>query len=268
MFERYLNKIGLSASVACDETGLNDLHQAQVFSIPFENLSVLLEQPIHLDLESLISKLVERQRGGYCFELNGLFTWALNKVGFACETRLARVQFRNPTPGTRTHQISIVTVNGKKYFCDVGFGGPGLRRPMPFEFDRIEIQSGDEYRLRRDSEFGVAFEGKTSNGWLTLYVFAEEKTLPVDIVMANHFTSTFSESVFKSNLMAALTAENNRHTLMNNEYAFVSATQRDPQQWNTSDQVIAGLRSKFGIYLDAEEQQKLSSVLQKILIKN
>ena len=73
----YLQRIGLDSVPAPDWEGLRHLHHAQFFSIPFENLDIQLGQLIKLDSRSLIDKLIYKQRGGYCFELNGLLLMAL-----------------------------------------------------------------------------------------------------------------------------------------------------------------------------------------------
>ncbi|MGH2486980.1 MAG: arylamine N-acetyltransferase, partial [Ktedonobacterales bacterium] len=50
---------------------LRALHQAHLLAVPFENLSIHYDQPITLEDATLYDKIVRRQRGGFCYELNG-----------------------------------------------------------------------------------------------------------------------------------------------------------------------------------------------------
>ena len=81
--QAYMARVGYSGPVAPTESVLCALHRAQVFAIPFENLDIHLGRPIRLDAASLWAKLVNGQRGGYCYELNGLFLLVLRRLGFA-----------------------------------------------------------------------------------------------------------------------------------------------------------------------------------------
>ncbi|HLE74088.1 MAG TPA: arylamine N-acetyltransferase, partial [Anaerolineales bacterium] len=79
----YLARIKYSLPVRVDLESLRGLQLAHMLSVPFENLDIVpLRKPIHLDEESLWDKIVERRRGGFCYELNGLFAWLLKQIGF------------------------------------------------------------------------------------------------------------------------------------------------------------------------------------------
>ena len=129
----YLRRIGLQEPPKGDLAGLRALHLAHATSIPFENLDVQVGLPIRLDLASLQAKLVQRRRGGYCFEHNTLFQSALEAIGFeaiACE---ARVRLGAPVLLPRTHMLLLVRLDGGDWLADVGFGGEGLLGPVPLD---------------------------------------------------------------------------------------------------------------------------------------
>jgi len=69
----YLNRVGVTGPTAGDAAGLRTLHRAHQMTVPFENLSIHLAEPISLDERDLIDKIVRRRRGGFCYELNGVF---------------------------------------------------------------------------------------------------------------------------------------------------------------------------------------------------
>src|SRR6516225_2654162 len=77
----YLNRVGVTAPVVCDAAGLRTLHRAHQLTVPFENLSIHLAEPISLAERDLIDKIVRRRRGGFCYELNGTFALLLEALG-------------------------------------------------------------------------------------------------------------------------------------------------------------------------------------------
>jgi N-hydroxyarylamine O-acetyltransferase len=101
----YRERIGHAGAVGPTLEVLTSLHLEHLGRIPFENIDVRLGRPVALDLASLQAKLVERRRGGYCFEQNTLFAAALRSIGFRVETLEARVRPPGAT-GTlpRTHK--------------------------------------------------------------------------------------------------------------------------------------------------------------------
>jgi N-hydroxyarylamine O-acetyltransferase len=118
--------------------------------IPYENIDVFCHQGVKLDPETLTRKILLRQRGGYCFEQNGLFFMALSALGFRCHPNMARVHRNRPQPGGRTHQINLVELEGQIWVCDVGFGG-STRQPLMLQADVEVEQLGEIYVCTRAS---------------------------------------------------------------------------------------------------------------------
>lgn len=197
--DAYLTRISLAAAPPVDEDGLRALHRGQSLAMPFENFDVLLGRAIALDVGSLEAKLVRRRRGGYCFELNGLMLAALAALGFEARPLLARVLFQRDLArglGGRTHQISLVRLEGREWIVDVGFGGLTLRAPIPLEADVVHEQQGETYRLRRDEELGWVLESAWQDAWAPLYAFTLDRVHTSDIEMSHHYTSTHPASSF------------------------------------------------------------------------
>ena len=249
---QYLARIGLNEAPEPNERGLRQVHLAQAFSIPFENFDIHLGRAVSLNPMDLAAKLILRRRGGYCFELNGLLHLALKSLGFAVRPLLARVLYRRPDPGARTHEVLIVTVSGREWIADVGFGGPGLREPIPLVPDQIEEQCGELYRLRRDSRYGMALQKKSGDAFIDLYSFDEDEvTLDVDIEMANHFTSTWPESIFRLQRMCALPTSRGRVALTDMELMVHRDGEITSRTLPPGPQYIEAISEYFGINLDA-----------------
>jgi N-hydroxyarylamine O-acetyltransferase len=84
----YLERVGFRHTPRVDITTLQDLLRAHVCSVPFENLDVQLGRPLTTDVDDAYRKIVIDRRGGWCYEQNGLFGWALQQIGFEV-TRVA-----------------------------------------------------------------------------------------------------------------------------------------------------------------------------------
>ncbi|HEY3475804.1 MAG TPA: arylamine N-acetyltransferase, partial [Anaerolineales bacterium] len=87
----YLARIGYTKAIKPDVETLRGLHCAHMFQVPFENLDIARERPIRLTEEALWEKIVVQKRGGFCYELNGLFAWLLRQSGFDVSYLNARV---------------------------------------------------------------------------------------------------------------------------------------------------------------------------------
>ncbi|MBV8885110.1 MAG: arylamine N-acetyltransferase, partial [Chroococcidiopsidaceae cyanobacterium CP_BM_RX_35] len=148
--DAYLERIAYHGSLTpCEET-LYQLQRAQALSIPFENLDIFLGRPICLDPASLVTKLVKERRGGYCYELNGLFLMVLQHLGFTVTSMAARLVKPNGSFKQRSHQMMLVEIGEKRWLVDVGFGGNCPIEPIPFELDVEFDQILDTFRIKAD----------------------------------------------------------------------------------------------------------------------
>lgn len=193
---------------------LRSLHLAHATHIPFENLDVLLDRPIRLDIDSLWRKLVVDCRGGYCFEQNALFAAVLEAAGFRVRRLAARVRMGTAGIRPRTHMLLFVETAGEQWLSDVGFGMDGLLQPIPFRPGDIAVQFSWKYRLMQEGAVYV-LESWRPEGWVDLYAFGLEATYPIDYEVANHFTSTYPESVFRKMLLVQRPGPDVRLMLLN-----------------------------------------------------
>jgi N-hydroxyarylamine O-acetyltransferase len=146
--ERYLARIGYAGPVQPDQKTLFALHRAHVQAIPYENLGIHLGQPLTLDEEQIFAKIVAERRGGWCYEMNGLFAWALRQIGFRV-TLLASTVGRSRQGAVLEGDHLVLLVEAEQaYLADVGFGN-GLREPLPLS-PGVYTQDFLSYELRTD----------------------------------------------------------------------------------------------------------------------
>lgn len=220
--DAYLSRVNHHGSTGVDEGTLRDLHIAHTLNVPFENLDVFYQRPILLDETSLYRKIVEEKRGGYCFEMNGIFSLVLQKIGFKVKNLLARVVINDKQYTTRTHQAILVEAGGKQWLADVGFGNDGIIAPLLLEENTEQTQFAHTYRLTNHSPFGYMLQKKQGDAYNPLYVFTLEECFPDDFLMSNHFTSTFPGSFFLTMRMCTMPTKDGRITLTDSHFKVVN----------------------------------------------
>lgn len=245
----YLERVQDTGPVQATEDRLETLHRAQAYTIPFENFDILLGRGINLDPTALYDKLVLHQRGGYCFELNGLFLMALHAFGFEARPLLARVHLRGE-PTARTHELILVNINGHDWIADVGFGGPGLRAPIPFELNHPTTQDGLTFQLIEAYPYGIMLQSHKGGQWLNLYSFDLGHVFPADIALGNHFTSTHPGSFFTFARVAALPRPDGRVALFNCSLTHATPESEYDQVLTEGPAYVSALKTHFSIELE------------------
>ena len=144
--EPYLRRLGLPSGGEAGFQQLRRLQNQHLLEVPFENLDVMWGNPIRLDLEDLYDKIVNRRRGGFCYELNGLFAWLLSGLGYSVDLLSARVYDEERQDfGPQFDHMALCVHLERPYMVDVGFGD-GFRQPLLLPDGRTEDVSG-QYRL-------------------------------------------------------------------------------------------------------------------------
>jgi N-hydroxyarylamine O-acetyltransferase len=131
---RYLDRIGAQHPGAPDAAALRELHRRHVEAVPFENLSIHLGEPIELTENALVDKILGRNRGGFCYELNGLFAALLTALGYEVSMLAAGVFGRDGSLSPIFDHMALLVELDERYLVDVGFGAHAvypLRRDWP-----------------------------------------------------------------------------------------------------------------------------------------
>jgi len=231
----YFDRIKYSGSPAVSLQTLRDLHLLHLQNIPYENIDVFCRQGAKLDRETLTTKILLRERGGYCFEQNGLFFMALTELGFRCHPNMARVHRNRPQPGGRTHHVNMVELDGQTWLCDVGFGGSGFREPLRLQADAEVEQLGEIYRLHESDEHGFYLQKKVDQAWQPLYTFKIERALPIDLQMANFYTANSPDHVFLDAIMGTRMTPEGRITLSDHRFKVFDLTKGTLAQETVTD---------------------------------
>jgi N-hydroxyarylamine O-acetyltransferase len=247
--DSYFERINYQGSTEAGENALRDIHIAHTLNIPFENLDVFYRKPILLDGASLYKKIVKERRGGYCFEMNGIFSLVLQEMGFNVTNLLARVTIDGSHYTTKTHQVILVETGRNRWLADVGFGNEGIIAPLILEENTEQKQFAHTYRILSHSTFCYVVQKKNEDGYHPLYAFTLEECSPDDFLMSNHFTSTFPESFFLTMRMCTMPTKDGRITLTDSHFKVVEKNTVSDAPIANDDEFNAILKERFGLDL-------------------
>jgi N-hydroxyarylamine O-acetyltransferase len=219
----YLLRIGVEDGLPATAETLRRLHVAHREAFLFENVAIQTGGAISVELDAIERKFIDEGRGGYCFEHNTLFAAVLRDLGFAPVALLGRVRRGPPERWARTHMVLRVPVDGDDWLADVGFGGVGLLEPIRLREGPVSDQAGLAYTLRREPGLWVLsmrdpsqtpiYQHDHATSMTDLYEFSEDPQTAGDVEVANHFTSTHPDSVFRRTLTIQRSAREGRLVL-------------------------------------------------------
>jgi len=245
----YLMRIRYNGETAVSIETLKNLHIAHAMNVPFENLDVFEKKPISLEIDDLFKKIVTNRRGGYCFEMNGLFSFVLKGLGFSVKNLLARVWVNNCEYGGKTHQVNVIEIGNQQWLCDVGFGGNGLVAPLLLEDGLEQEQYGRSYRIAMNPTYGYVLEYRINGEYQPVYAFTLEACYVSDYEIANYFTSTHQASIFTKQRICTKPTETGRMTLLNNRLKVVTGEGETETLFDNEQEVRLALEKYFGVQL-------------------
>ena len=241
--EAYLRRIGASRPEAPDAEALTRLHLRHLLSVPFENLSVHLRERVILDEQALVDKITRRNRGGFCYELNGAFGALLTSLGYQVSLLSARVHGPRGLGPPFDHAALRVDLD-RPYLADVGFGRhshhpirldqSGEQHDPGGTFRIVEVEQGD-LDVLRDGEPQYRLE-------------LRPRTLR-DCEATCWWHQTSPDSHFTKSLVCSLLTGDGRVTLSDRTLIRTRGEEKTEQVIDSDDELLAIYRDEFGITL-------------------
>ena len=247
----YLRRLGFTRAPAPTLDTLHLLQLRHTAAFAFETLNTFLHRPVAIDLPSVERKLLFDGRGGYCYELNGLYLALLRHLGFDAGPLTGRVLMGGPEDALppRTHLLVRVRVDGREWLSDVGFGGMVPTAPLALDDAGAQPTPHEPFRLDRRSG-RYTLRAWVGEAWKPMYAFDLEAPAPVDLEVGNWYVSTHPGSPFVGRLVAARTGPFCRHTLRGGSYALHRLGQPSlRRELRTPQAVIGVLQEVFGLEL-------------------
>ncbi len=258
--DAYLRRIAHTGPLAPDGHTLAALHRAHRAAISFENLDIILGRGVSVDLDRVQDKLVERGRGGYCYEHGILFGAVLSRLGFQVDRLLARTGDPVEHPRPRSHMVLRVSAGQERWLADVGFGS-GMLLPLPLAAVGPQWQGAWQYELVRGRDGAWRLREHDGERWTTIQTLTEEPQYLVDIEVANYNTATNPHSPFVQRPIVVRKGDTWICGLVGREYTLEQPGQPARRRMLTDGEYAEVLRGEFGLALAPAEVAAIVATL-------
>jgi len=241
----YLERINYRGSRTASAETLRNLQVAHLLSVPFENLSIHSHEPIVLNDEALFDKIVQRRRGGFCYECNGLFAALLRALGFdvsmlSGEVARAEGGFSQPFD----HMTLIVKLE-ETWLVDVGFGDSFLE-PLKVYVSTEQIQGSQSFRIVAQAHYFVV-ERQYEREWKPEYRFTLQPYHYSDFEEMCRYHQTSPQSHFTQKSICSLATSDGRITLSDMRFIVTNNGLREERTLKNSQEYDQILLKQFGI---------------------
>jgi N-hydroxyarylamine O-acetyltransferase len=242
--DEYLARLGVGRPAVADLASLRHLQERHLTAVPFENLSSHLGEPVELDEEALFGKIVRRRRGGFCYELNGLFVTLLRELGYDASLHAAQVFRDGGTLGPPLDHAAIVVSLDEPWLVDVGFGR-FARHPLRLSGVDTQADPDGEFLVldAPHGDFDVLLDGKPQ------YRLERRPRPLADFIPMAWWQTTSPESPFTRSLTCSRPTSQGRVTLTGDKLIETVDGVRHELRLASPEAVRAAYRVYFGMTL-------------------
>lgn len=219
---QYLHKLQLdNLNPAADLATLAKLQDANLKFIPYENFDCLNGKITSLKHEDMFNKMILHNRGGICFELNGLYNWLLESLGFDVTSFAGRFIDKLDVYQLRRHRNMCVALNGKRYITDVGVNSESSRVPLELTENLIQSDGISQYKFTRDEFWGwLLWQKEARKPWKRMLGFTEEPQIDKDYILPSFWCDAHPDSPFNKNKKLSIFREDCNITIRGNFLKF------------------------------------------------
>ncbi len=249
---QYLQRINFTDEPKVDLPTLKALHRQHVLHIPFECLDIHLGRPLHLTIPHLFQKVIEKRRGGFCYELNYLFYNLLTELGFSCRIIAAQVYSEQGVPGPKYDHLAIIVDFEGEWLADVGFGDYFIE-PMPIGDLVVHQDWFKTYQMRRlDEENFLTEELRPEEDNKPLYNFSRAPQNIKAFVPECYEKQHLPDSHFIRNRICTRATPTGRITLRNEQMIERVDGQRTETVITSDEEYYRLAEERFGMDLERE----------------
>lgn len=253
--DTYLERIHHARHVKPDVNTLHELQLAHLQNIPFENLDIGLKRSIQINEPDIWHKLIVNKRGGFCYELNGLFAWLLKQIGFEVTYLNARVFNRTGDLGIDFDHLALLVQTphqSENWLVDVGFGD-SFNKPLSFEEHNEQVQGLRAYKLEQTSEGYIVWQKNYGGIWEQQYFFdLQPHKFPEEYEAACSYHQTSPASSFTRGSIISKATPDGRISLEDSRLIVTTNGQRTEHPLKDEDEFHQLLKIHFDIILSEE----------------
>ena len=213
--KKYLDRINFHSEIKPDIETLQLLHKNHLLNIPFENLDIHSGRKIILEKEKLLNKIVNEERGGFCYELNGAFYELLISIGYKVKRISAGVANKDGIFGSEfDHMALLVKIDAEEYLADVGFGD-SFMLPLKFKLDEVQKDVWDFFKISKseDEDYYILSRSSPGNEFISQYKFGLKPRELNEYQQMCDYHQTSPESHFTQKIICSKATETGRISL-------------------------------------------------------
>jgi N-hydroxyarylamine O-acetyltransferase len=249
----YLERIGYTGPQQPTSETLRELHRAHLFAVPFENLDIHLGRKIVCKEKAFLAKIVERRRGGFCYEMNGAFAALLRAIGFHVTLLSARVPRDDGSQSPEFDHLTLrvdldETCLEDPWLADVGFGDSFLD-PLRLKIGEEQAQDGRRFHIV-EQDGSLHMERSEPGGiWKRQYSFTLAPRSLDDFSAMCHYHQTSPESVFTQKSICTMATPEGRITLAGRKLIFTRKGAREERRLGSEEEWRTALQQHFRVAL-------------------
>lgn len=214
-WEQYLKRINYAGPTDPNLQVLKELQARHLLNVPFENLDIHLGKPISLRMRDIFEKVILQRRGGFCYELNGLFFELLHSLGFNAKRISARVYNQGEYGQEFDHLAILVKIGENHYLSDVGFGDFALQ-PLELSFGVTQTDPGGDFLIDRYDQDYFRVLRFESEKLIPQYIFKDQERTLKEFELMCHYHQSSPESHFTRKRLITILTDTGRVTISGN----------------------------------------------------
>ncbi|HDZ05683.1 hypothetical protein LCGC14_0066100 [marine sediment metagenome] len=213
----YLDRIDFHDPVIINRNVLYELQKKHLLNIPFENLDIHYGRKINLSVMDIYQKIIIDKRGGFCYELNGLFHQLLMRIGFNAKLISARVHSENGKYSPEyDHLAIIVNLENQDFLVDVGFGKFSLL-PLRLETGKKIKDSFGQFQFKKHNADYYQINEIKNQELIPQYIFNLKERELSEFEERCIFHQTSEHSHFTKKKLISIARFDGRITLNNSQ---------------------------------------------------
>ncbi|NQX41704.1 N-hydroxyarylamine O-acetyltransferase [Pedobacter steynii] len=210
-YSAYLKRINYEGDLNVSLDLLKKLQYLHLLHVPFENLDI--HQGVEIKMENAFSKLVERGRGGFCYELNGAFFGLLTNIGFQVRLISGRVANKEQGFGEEfDHMAILAEIDGDCYLVDVGFGDFSAE-PLKIMLNTLQHDRYGDFQMEMFDNTYLIVKKLVNDVLIPEYIFTEIARIPDDFREMCIYHQKSENSSFTKKKICSIATENGRITV-------------------------------------------------------
>lgn len=218
----YLDRIDFKDTIVLNKNVLFKLQKKHLLNVAFENLDIHYNRKINLSLTDIYKKIINEKRGGFCYELNGLFHSLLKQIGFDAKLISARVHIKgNDYSPEYDHLAIIVNLENNEFLVDVGFGKFSLE-PLKLEMNQMISDSFGKFQFDKYDKDYYRINEIKDNNLFPQYIFKKEERKLSEFNKRCEFHQTSQNSHFTKKKLISIAKTDGRITLNNSQLKITS----------------------------------------------